>query len=114
MSDDGAPGTANAGGNSDVSVRELTELRELLFGGERRQIDELRAQLERYAEALEEDLSAGREKVASRTREGLNFEKAFSEGSTLLLNHLKAKPEARALLMELMTNMHAPRPHLPR
>jgi serine/threonine protein kinase len=72
----------------------------------RRQIDELRAQLARYAEALEEDLNAGREKVASRTREGLNFEKAFSDVSTLLLNHLKAKPEARDLLTELMSNMH--------
>src|SRR5688500_10323660 len=74
----------------------------------RRQIDELRAQLARYAEALEEDLAAGREKVASRTREGLNFEKAFSETSTVLLNHLKQKPEARDLLQELMANMHAP------
>ncbi|AKU94353.1 serine/threonine protein kinase [Labilithrix luteola] len=72
----------------------------------RRQIDELRAQLARYAEALEEDLAAGREKVASRTREGLNFEKAFSEVSTLLLNHLKQKPEARDLIQELMSNMH--------
>ena len=72
----------------------------------RRQIDELRAQLARYAEALEEDLNAGREKVASRTREGLNFEKSFSDVSTLLLNHLKAKPEARDLLQELMANMH--------
>jgi eukaryotic-like serine/threonine-protein kinase len=72
----------------------------------RRQIDELRAQLARYAEALEEDLAAGREKVASRTREGLNFEKAFSDTSTLLLNHLKQKPEARDLIQELMSNMH--------
>jgi len=72
----------------------------------RRQIDELRAQLARYAEALEEDLNAGREKVASRTREGLNFEKAFGDVSTLLLNHLKTKPEARDLLQELMSNMH--------
>jgi serine/threonine-protein kinase len=71
----------------------------------RRQIDELRAQLARYAEALEEDLAAGREKVATRTREGLNFEKSFSDTSTLLLNHLKTKPEARDLLTELMTNM---------
>ena len=71
----------------------------------RRQIDELRAQLARYAEALEEDLAAGREKVATRTREGLNFEKAFSDTSTLLLNHLKTKPEARDLLTELMNNM---------
>jgi len=77
----------------------------------RRQIDELRAQLARYAEALEEDLAAGREKVASRTREGLNFEKAFSDVSTLLLNHLKTKPEARDLIQELMATMHgAPAP----
>ena len=52
---------------------------------------------------------AGREKVAARTREGLTFEKAFSEVSTLLLNHLKAKPEARDLLQELMANMHGRR-----
>ncbi|CAN5756582.1 hypothetical protein BH11MYX4_BH11MYX4_25100 [soil metagenome] len=72
----------------------------------RRQIDELRAQLARYAEALEEDLAAGREKVASRTREGLNFEKAFSDTSTLLLNHLKTKPEARDLIQDLLQTMH--------
>jgi serine/threonine-protein kinase len=74
----------------------------------RRQIEELRAQLARYAEALEEDLSQGREKVAARTREGLAFEKAFGDVSTLLLNHLKGKPEVRDLLQELMENMHAP------
>jgi serine/threonine-protein kinase len=72
----------------------------------RRQIEELRAQLARYAEALEEDLAAGREKVAARTREGIAFEKAFSEVSSLLLNHLKSKPEARDLLQELLAAMH--------
>ena len=72
----------------------------------RRQIEELRAQLARYAEALEEDLSGGREKVAARTREGLAYEKAFSDVSSLLLNHLKAKPEARDLLQELVAAMH--------
>jgi serine/threonine-protein kinase len=71
----------------------------------RRQIEELRSQLSRYAEALEEDLAQGREKVAARTREGLAFEKAFSEVSALLLNHLKTKPEARDLLQDLMANM---------
>ena len=70
----------------------------------RRQIDELRAQLSRYAEALDEDLASGREKVAARTREGLAFEKAFNEASTLLINHLKTKPEARDLLQELLTS----------
>jgi serine/threonine protein kinase len=72
----------------------------------RRQIEELRAQLSRYAEALEEDLSSGREKVAARTREGLAYEKAFSDASSLLLNHLKARPEARDLLQELIAAMH--------
>ena len=72
----------------------------------RRQIEELRAQLARYAEALEEDLTQGREKVAARTREGLAFEKAFGECSTLLLNHLKGKAEVRDLLQDLMANMH--------
>ncbi len=72
----------------------------------RRQIEELRAQLSRYAEALEEDLANGREKVAARTREGIAYEKSFSDVSTLLLNHLKAKPEARDLLQELIAAMH--------
>jgi len=79
----------------------------------RRQIEELRAQLARYAEALEEDLAQGREKVAARTREGLSFEKAFSEVSALLLNHLKSKPEVRDLLQELMDNMHGQSGHTP-
>jgi serine/threonine protein kinase len=80
----------------------------------RRQIEELRAQLARYAEALEEDLAQGREKVAARTREGLAFEKAFSEVSTLLLGHLKGKPEVRDLLQELLENMHGQQsaPHI--
>jgi len=72
----------------------------------RRQIEELRAQLARYAEALEEDLAIGREKVAARTREGLTYEKAFSEVSTLLLSHLKTKPEARDLLQDLIVAIH--------
>ena len=69
----------------------------------RRQIDELRGQLTRYAEALEEDLGQGREKVAQRTREGLGFEKAFSDASNLLLAHLRNKPECRDLVAELLT-----------
>jgi eukaryotic-like serine/threonine-protein kinase len=74
----------------------------------RRQIEELRSQLARYAEALEDDLAQGREKVAARTREGLAFEKAFSDVSALLLNHLRAKPEVRDLLQDLLANMHGP------
>lgn len=71
----------------------------------RRQIDELRAQLARYAEALEEDLSSGREKVGGRTREGLALEKAFTEATNVLLSHLKSKPECRDLLTDLANTM---------
>lgn len=68
----------------------------------RRQIEELRSQLARYAEALEEDLAQGREKVAIRTREGVTFEKAFSDASNALLAHLRNKPECRDLVTELL------------
>jgi serine/threonine-protein kinase len=68
----------------------------------RRQIEELRSQLARYAEALEEDLAQGREKVTQRTREGLSFEKSFHDVSGLLLQHLRNKPECRDLVTELL------------
>ena len=67
----------------------------------RRQIEDLRAQLGRYAEALEEDLSAGREKVAARAREGLNYEKQFGDASNVLINNLKGRPECRDLMNKL-------------
>ncbi len=67
----------------------------------RRQIEELRAQLARYAEALEEDLNSGREKVAIRTREGLKFEKTFGDALTQLTGHLKGRAECRDLMNEL-------------
>lgn len=70
----------------------------------RRQIEELRAQLARYAEALEEDLASGREKVAVRSREGVNYENGFAEASTLLVHHLRGKPECR----DLMNELHGP------
>jgi serine/threonine-protein kinase len=79
--------------------------REAIARDLRRQIEELRSQLSRYAEALEEDLAQGREKVAVRTREGLGFEKSFSEGSNMLLGHLRTKPECRDLVTELL-NAH--------
>ncbi len=67
----------------------------------RRQIEELRAQLARYAEAMEEDLAQGRERVSARTREGIGFEKAFAEASDVLLRHLRGRPECRDLFEEL-------------
>jgi hypothetical protein len=74
----------------------------------RRQIEELRNQLSRYAEALEAELAQGREKVAARSREGLSFEKSFGDVSNTLLAHLRNKPECRDLIAELMTSGNVP------
>jgi serine/threonine-protein kinase len=70
----------------------------------RRQIEELRAQLARYAEALEEDLASGREKVAARAREGFAYERAYQDASSVLVSHLKGRPECRDLLNELTSS----------
>jgi len=67
----------------------------------RRQIEELRGQLSRYAEALEDDLAQGREKITVKTREGLVLEKNFSDASDTLIKHLRGRPECRDLFEEL-------------
>jgi serine/threonine-protein kinase len=41
--------------------------------------------------------------VATRVKEALGFEKSFDEASTLLLAHLRDKPECRDLIEELTT-----------
>ena len=74
----------------------------------RRQIEQLRAQLARYAEALEDDLSKGREKVAVRTRDAVALEKTFSDVTSQLLQHLKGKPECRDLFSDLMHSLGLP------
>lgn len=70
----------------------------------RRQIDGLREQLTRYADSLEEDLAAGRERVAARSRDGLRYEEGFGNASSVLLSHLKGKPECRDLLNEFISS----------
>jgi eukaryotic-like serine/threonine-protein kinase len=67
----------------------------------RRQIEDLRAQLQRYSDALENDLSAGRDRIATRVREALGYEKSFLQSSELLMTHLKERPECSELLEEL-------------
>jgi serine/threonine-protein kinase len=67
----------------------------------RKQIEGLRAQLQRYGEALENELAAGREAVAHRVREALQFEKTFADCSTLLQGQLQGKPEVSELFEEL-------------
>ncbi len=74
----------------------------------RRQIEQLRGQLARYAEALEEDLATRREKVAQRTREALGLEKRFVEVTHALLTHLRSKSDSREILGELMRTLIAP------
>src|SRR5215471_12401875 len=88
--------------------------REAIAKDLRRQIEELRAQLARYAEALEEDLASGREKVAARTREGLKFEEAFQKAAGTLISHLKGKPECRELMNEILPNGEGGAPAEPR
>jgi serine/threonine protein kinase len=86
-----------------IKTRETKRVaREANAGDLRRQIEELRGQLARYAEALEEDLASGREKVAGRAREGLRYEKLFLDANSVLLTHLKGKPECRDLMNELV------------
>jgi serine/threonine-protein kinase len=70
----------------------------------RQQIEELRAQLARYAEALEEDLASGREKVATRAREGLEYESRFEQASGIIVQQLKGKPECRELLNDFISS----------
>jgi serine/threonine-protein kinase len=76
----------------------------------RKQIEALREQLTRYAESLEEELAAGRERVATRTRDGLAYEEAFKQSTNVLLAHLKGKPECRDLLNELISATAGPQP----
>jgi predicted nucleic acid-binding Zn-ribbon protein len=77
--------------------------REKLATDLRKQIEELRKQLQRYSDALENDLAAGRDRIATRVKEALTFEKRFDEASTLLLSHLRDKPECRDLIEELVS-----------
>jgi eukaryotic-like serine/threonine-protein kinase len=86
----------------DFHVAHATD-KERQAGDLRKQIEELRKQLQRYSDALENDLSAGRDRIATRVKEALGFEKSFDEASTLLLAHLRDKPECRDLIEELTT-----------
>lgn len=81
--------------------RKRREGRELAAQDLRKQIEALREQLRRYAEAVEEDLASGREKVAARSREGLSFEKQFTDASNVLIANMRGRPEVRDLLVEL-------------
>jgi serine/threonine-protein kinase len=67
----------------------------------RSQIEDLRGQLTRYAGAVEDDLNAGREKIASKSREGLSYERQFQENCETVISNLRGRPEVRELLIQL-------------
>jgi len=67
----------------------------------RGQIGELRGQLTRYAGAVEDDLNSGREKIAERSRKGLEYEKRFMDSCEVVLASLRGRPEVRELLIEM-------------
>ena len=71
----------------------------------RKQIDDLKGQLVRYSEALENDLQAGRDRIATRVREALSYEKGFIESSQVLLEHLHTRPECQELLESVAKDM---------
>ncbi len=96
-----AHGRANALGQVVTDYRRRAQEQEDYGKSLRAQIDELRAQLQRYSEALESDLQAGRERIASRVREALGYERSFVDASTILLEHLRQKPECRELLEKI-------------
>ncbi len=79
--------------------------REEHASGLRRQVGELRKQLQQQGEALEADLQSGRERIATRVREALSYERAFTEASAILIRHLKDRPECRELMEELSSEM---------
>ncbi len=77
--------------------------RERVAADLREQVRQLRNQLSRYSEALEKDLQAGREHIARRVREALEYERTFDGSQALLLRRLRGRPECRELLDELTT-----------
>ncbi len=78
----------------------------------RLQIDDLKQQLQRYGDALEADLTAGREKIASRVRQALEYEKSFEQAGSVMMAHLQDRPECRDLL-KLLRSEHEPQTHVP-
>jgi hypothetical protein len=48
-----------------------------------------------------EDLQSGRQQIETRVREALECEKAFTETTKVLVEHLRDKPECRELLEDI-------------
>ena len=63
----------------------------------------MRSQLQRYSDALENDLITGRDRIAAKVKEALGYEQRFGEASETLVRHLRDKPECRDLIDDLVS-----------
>jgi len=70
----------------------------------RRQIDELRGQLQHYSDGLENDLISGRDRIAAKVKEALTYEQRFGDASNTLILHLRDRPECRDMIDELVAS----------
>jgi serine/threonine-protein kinase len=70
----------------------------------RKQIDDLRSQLQRYSDALENDLITGRDRIAAKVKEAIGYEQRFGEASATLVRHLRERPECRDMIEELVAS----------
>lgn len=100
-----AHGRAEALGSVQADYDRRATEREQYGAGLRKQVDELKAQLVRYSDALETDLQSGRDRIATRVREALGYEKAFMEASGSLLSHLAGRPECQEVLEDVAKEM---------
>jgi len=83
------------------SYRSKREEREARSRDLRRQIEELRGQLSRFLDELEQDLAKGRERVAEQARIGIRCEAQYNQARRDLDAQLRGKPECRELLEEM-------------
>jgi serine/threonine-protein kinase len=77
----------------------------------RKQIDDLRSQLQRYSDALENDLIAGRDRIAAKVKEALGYEQRFTEASSTLVRSLRERPECRDMIEQLVASDRTPPTH---
>jgi hypothetical protein len=91
---------AGAGLRADIE-RKIEALAREESAESRKQIEALRGDLERFRAALEQDSLAGRQRIETRVREALELEKAFTETSSLLVEHLRDERGGRELLEEI-------------
>lgn len=70
----------------------------------RKQIEDLRSQLQRYSDALENDLISGRDRIAAKVKEAIGYERRFGEASSTLVRQLREKPECRDMIDSLVAS----------